>query len=55
MESHIHQQQLAEIEARRIAYLRWLLEKNPDNQLIRKHLQSINDRNDKERLDRENQ
>lgn len=50
MESHVHQQQLAEIEARRIAYLRWLLEKNPDNQLLKKHLQSINEKNDKERF-----
>ena len=55
MESHVHQQQLAEIEARRIAYLRWLLDKNPDNQLLKKHLQSINEKNDKERLDWENQ
>lgn len=47
MESHVHQQQLAEIEARRMAYLRGLLEKNPDNQLIKKHLQSINERNDR--------
>lgn len=50
MEIHVHQQQLAEIEARRIAYLRGLLEKNPDNQLLKKHLQSINERNDKERF-----
>lgn len=50
MESHVHQQQLAEIEARRMAYLRGLLEKNPDNQLIKKHLQSINERNDQERF-----
>jgi hypothetical protein len=38
MESHEHNRQLREIEARRIAWLRYQLAKNPKNKLLQLHL-----------------
>jgi hypothetical protein len=41
MEIHRHNEQLAEIRARRIAWLRYQLAKNPNNQLLKIHLSNL--------------
>jgi hypothetical protein len=41
MESHEHKRQLEAIQARRIAWLRYQLAKNPENILLKQHLDRI--------------
>lgn len=41
MESHEHKRQLEAIQARRIAWLRYHLAKNPNNKLLKLHLDRI--------------
>ena len=55
METHTHKKLLEEIQARRIAYLRWKLSQNPENKLLKHHLSTYDKRNDKETTLRENQ
>ena len=52
METHIHKQQLAEIQARRIMRLEELAK---GNEFIKQHLQRYYEKHDKERHIRENQ
>lgn len=55
METHVHKKLLEEIQARRIAYLRWKLSENPENKLLKHHLSTIDKNNDNETTLRENQ